>query len=101
MKLLIIVAVKEFEKNIKQLLKESGIQSYSYKEVVGYQDANDQLLESNWFATQGTENESVLFYVFAAEEKTTSFFELVKQFNTQLDTISQIHVAQVCIEKTI
>lgn len=69
MKLLLIVAVKAFQKEIQQLLKKANISSYSYKEVTGYQNSSEEFIEENWFATNSIENESVLFYVFAHEKK--------------------------------
>ena len=45
MKLLLIVAVKAFQKEIQQLLKKANISSYSYKEVTGYQNSSEELIE--------------------------------------------------------
>jgi hypothetical protein len=51
MELLIITAVQLFEKDIKQLLKKSGVSAFSYTNVTGYKDQSDQPMESNWFAS--------------------------------------------------
>jgi len=100
MKLLLIVAVKAFQKEIQQLLKKANISSYSYKEVTGYQNSSEELIEENWFATNSIENESVLFYVFAHEKKVDPLFEWVADFNAKQETLSQIHLAILCIEKS-
>ena len=100
MKLLIIVAVKEFEKDIKQILKKSDVKSFSYKDVMGYKDSSEDAIEKNWFATDMNENESVLFYAFVNDEKVDFLFELVDDFNAKQETISHIHVAVLCIEKS-
>ncbi|MBS1580091.1 MAG: hypothetical protein JST29_10665 [Bacteroidetes bacterium] len=48
MKLLLITAVEEFEKNIKQILKHSGVKSFSVQAAKGYK--NDSAGElHNWF----------------------------------------------------
>jgi hypothetical protein len=36
MKLLIITAIAEFEKEIKKILKKAKVKTFSYKEVTGY-----------------------------------------------------------------
>jgi nitrogen regulatory protein PII len=100
MKLLLIVAVKAFQKEIQQLLKKANISSYSYKEVTGYQNSSEELIEENWFATNSIENESVLFYVFAHEKKVDPLFENVAAFNAKQESLSQIHLAVLCIEKS-
>jgi nitrogen regulatory protein PII len=100
MKLLIIVAVKEFEKDIKQILKKSDVKSFSYKNVMGYKDSSEDSMEKNWFATEMNENESVLFYAFVDKEKVAPLFELVDDFNAKQKSESHIHVAVLCVEKS-
>jgi nitrogen regulatory protein PII len=99
MKLLLITAVREFEKDIKQILKKSGVKSFSYSDVNGFKDSSGEAMEGNWFATNMQENESVLFYAFIEKEKTGTLFEMVKEFNAKQVTKSNIHVAVLNIEK--
>jgi nitrogen regulatory protein PII len=101
MKLLLITAVKEFEKEIKQLLKKSAVSSFSYQDVKGFKDSSKEAMENNWFATPTQENESILFYVFVKKEKVDTLFELVEDFNSKQKTVSKIHVVVLCIEKSI
>ena len=100
MKLLIIVAVKEFEKDIKQILKKSDVKSFSYKDVTGFKDSSEDSMEKNWFATEMNENESVLFYAFVDNGKVDFLFELVDDFNAKQKSASHIHLAVLCIEKS-
>jgi len=100
MKLLIIVAVQEFEKDIKQILKKSDVKSFSYKDVTGFKDSSEDAIEKNWFATEMNENESVLFYAFVDNGKVDQLFELVDGFNEIQKTISHIHAAVLCVEKS-
>ena len=100
MKLLLITAVKEFEKEIKQILKKSQVKSFSYKDVKGFKDNSKDALEANWFASNLQENESVLFYVFVQKEKVTALFELVNGFNAKQETLSHIHLAVLGVEKS-
>jgi len=99
MKLLLITAVREFEKDIKQILKKVQVKSFSYKDVKGFKDNSEDALEANWFATDRQETESVLFYAFVKEEKVDGLFEMVKEFNTEQVSKSNIHVAVLNIER--
>lgn len=100
MKLLLITAVAEFEKEVKSILKKAQVKTYSYKEVTGFRDATDDVMESNWFGTEMNENESILFYAFVTKENVGLVCDLVKEFNAKQETLSHIHIAVLNIEKT-
>lgn len=100
MKLLIITAIKIFDKEIKQILKEGGVKTFTYKEVKGYHDISEEAIESNWFASEVNETESILFYAFEENEKVTQLLDLVAAFNEKQETVSHIHVAVLNIEKS-
>jgi len=100
MKLLIITAVSEFEKDIKQMLKKVNVKTFTYKEVKGFTDLSEEAIESNWFATDLAETESILFYAFVKKENIDPLFEIVTAFNSNQETVSNIHVAVLNIEKS-
>jgi nitrogen regulatory protein PII len=100
MKLLLITAVKEFENNIKQILKKSKVKSFSYKDVKGFKDNSEDAIESNWFASEMNINESILFYAFVQKENVDTVFELVAEFNKKQKSLSHIHLAMLNIEKS-
>lgn len=100
MKLLLITAVREFEKDIKQILKKAQVKSFSYKDVKGFKDNSEEALEANWFAANEQEMESILFYAFVNEEKVDGLFEMVKDFNAEQISKSNIHIAVLNIEKS-
>lgn len=100
MKLVIITAINEFEKDIIQLLKEAKVETFSYKEVIGYRDNTDDELESNWFSSEMNKSESLLFYAFVKKEKVDLLFESINDFNAKQKTLSHIHIAVVNIEKS-
>ncbi len=99
MKLLVIIAIKEFEKKIKQILKQSGVAIFSYRNVTGYKDITEESIENNWFASEMNENESVMFYAFVKEENVDIVFGLIDEFNSNQKTLSNIHIAVLNIEK--
>ena len=99
MKLLLITAVREFEKDIKQILRKAQVKSFSYKDVKGFKDNSEDALEANWFATNIQETESVLFYAFVKEEKVDGLFDMVAAFNAEQVSKSNIHIAVLNIER--
>ncbi len=100
MKLLIITAVSAFEKEIKQLLKKAQVTSYSFKEVTGYKDISEDGIETNWFASEINETQSLLFYAFVKNGNVEILFDLISKFNEIQKTASKIHVAVLNIEKS-
>ena len=99
MKLLIITAVLDFEKDIKAMLKKSHVKTFTYKEVRGFTDLSEEAIESNWFAGDMNETESILFYAFVKKENIDPLFDLVNDFNVKQETKSNIHIAALKIEK--
>ncbi|PVX47145.1 hypothetical protein C8C85_3066 [Flavobacterium sp. 103] len=100
MKLLLITAVKEFENEIKQLLKKAAVQSFSYQNVKGFKNSSNEEVDSNWFGSEMNETDSILFYAFTAKEKVDALFELVEYFNVEQESLSHIHIAVLNIEKS-
>lgn len=100
MKLLVITAIKEYKRDILKMLKEAGVRNFSYREVTGFQDNSGDSVGLNWFASDMSENESILFYVFAKEENIDSFFDLVEVYNAQQENKSRVHIVVLNIEKS-
>ena len=101
MKLLIITAIKAYEKEIKQLLKQAHVKTYTYKSVTGFRDVSEESIESNWFANEMNETESILFYAFVKKDNVDLFINSVEGFNNKQETLSRVHVAVLNIERTI
>jgi nitrogen regulatory protein PII len=100
MKLLIITAISAFEKDIKQMLEQANVKTFTYKEVKGFKDLSEESIESNWFGSEMNENESILFYAFVKKENVDRFFALVNDCNEKQKSLSKIHVAVLNIEKS-
>ncbi len=100
MKLLIITAIKEFEKEIKHQLKNAKVSTFSYRDVIGYRDSTQDAIESNWFSSEMNKSESILFYAFVQEENVETLFKSINEFNAKQETLSNIHVAVLAIEKS-
>jgi hypothetical protein len=100
MKLLIITAITEFEKDIKSMLKKASVKAFSYRKVTGYRDVSEEFIESNWFASEMNETESLLFYAFVKKENVDLLFQLVADFNAKQETKAQVNIASLNIEKS-
>lgn len=100
MKLLLITSVAEFAKQVKQILKQAQVHSYSYNEVVGFRNTANEALHSNWFGTELNENKSVLFYAFVPSTQVNWVCDAIGQFNIGQQSGSHIHIAVLNIEKT-
>lgn len=100
MKLLLITAVSEFEKEVKQILKKSQVKTFSFREVTGYRNTSEDAIESNWFGSEMNENESIMFYAFVPKENVDMVFSAILEFNSNQETLSHIHSAILNIEKT-
>ncbi len=62
MKLLLITAIEEFEKDVINILKNSGVKAFSYQSVKGFK--NDKNEMKNWFGKDDIAVDSLLITVF-------------------------------------
>ena len=100
MKLLIITSVSQFKEQIQKILKNSDIFKYSYSEVVGHQDIKSFADPGNWFVGDKFESQSITFFAFVPESNVDKVFKEVELFNGNLESLSQIHISILNIEKT-
>ena len=100
MKLVIITAIRQFEKDIKLQLKKAEVRTFSFKEVTGYRDSTEDAIETNWFSSEMNQTESIVFYAFVKKENVDMLFKLINDFNDKQTSMSHIHVAVINIEKS-
>jgi len=82
------------------MLKKSDIHIYSYKEVHGFRDLSGESVESNWFASEMDESQSIIYFAFVEKENVDAFFTRADEFNSKQKTLSKIHVVVLNIEKS-
>ncbi|MAP55095.1 hypothetical protein [Altibacter sp.] len=101
MKLLIVTTVDEFQKDVLQLFKKANIESFSGSDIEGYKNASSFMLNSSWFPSEKGGADSSMFFSFTEDKNIDSFFNLVVQFNTMMETNNPIHAVVVPIERSI
>ncbi len=101
MKLLIVTVVEEFEQEILELFKKANIDSFSGSEIDGYKNASTLVRSSSWFPSEKGGVESNLFFSFTKSENIDALFELIKEFNANLETNNPIKAIVVPIERYI
>ena len=101
MKLLIVTVVEEFEEDILKMFRKAGIEKFSGSEIDGYKNQASVLKAASWFPSVKGGVESSLFFSFTSEEKVTALFDLIEEYNQNLETQNPIKVVVVPIEKSI
>ncbi|MBO6201862.1 MAG: hypothetical protein J6N74_09620 [Chryseobacterium sp.] len=99
MKLLLITAIEEFEKEVKNILKHSGVKAFSYQSVKGFKNNGEEL--GNLFSSDNIEIDSLLFTVFIESRYVDEIYIRIQDFNSRQKTLSHVHIATVQLEKSI
>ncbi|WP_312422308.1 hypothetical protein [Epilithonimonas sp.] len=93
MKLLLITAVEEFEKDVINILKNSGVRSFTYQSVKGFQ--NDKNEMNNLFGKDDITVDSLLFTVFSEYNCVDRIYKNINEFNSKQQTVSHIHIVTI------
>ncbi|GAA4944322.1 hypothetical protein GCM10023314_16670 [Algibacter agarivorans] len=101
MKLVMVTAVEEFQKEVLKLFKRANIENFSSSDIDGYKNGASILMASNWFSGIKGGNESTLFFSFTDDEHIDNLFKLIEEFNTNLETNNPLKAVVVPIEKFI
>ncbi len=101
MKLLLVTVVEQFEKQVVDLFKNANIENFSGSDIDGYKTPVSLLMKSSWFPNVKGGVESSLFFSFTEDDKIDVLFELIKEFNTKLETNNPIKAVVVPIERSV
>ncbi len=100
MKLVLITSVNQFKQQIQKILKNCNIQNYSFQDVVGHKDISSVADRGNWFVGDRFESNSITFFAMVPASIVDCLFEEVERFNSNLESLSRIHLSILNIEKT-
>ncbi|PQJ69065.1 hypothetical protein [Polaribacter butkevichii] len=101
MKLVIVTAVEEFQKEVLNIFKKANIENFSSSDIDGYKNAPSLLKASNWFSAEKNGNESIMFFSFTNKEKIDGLFAIIEEFNTNLETNNPIRAVVLPVERFI
>ncbi len=96
MKLLLITAVEEFEAEVIDILKHSGVKAFSYQSVKGFKSNGNNI--DNWFPSEYLSVDSLLFTIFSDCNCIDDIYKSINEFNKKQETVSQIHIATIDLE---
>lgn len=99
MKLLLITAIQEFENDVINILKHSGVKPFSYQSVKGYKNNASDI--DRWFSTEHLPVNSLLFTVFAEDEFVDEIYRKIEILNSEQENFYHVHVASIPLEKSL
>jgi hypothetical protein len=83
MKLLIVTSLKEFKKDVSNILKKAQIPVFSFSEITGVKGSYVPELSDDWFTSDSDrEFRSVFFFSFTDSETAEKALEQIVEFNT-------------------
>ena len=101
MKLVIVTAVEQFQNDVLKLFKKANIKNFSSSNIDGHKNGSSILMASNWFSPGKGGNESSMFFSFTEDKNIDGLFNLIKEFNSNLETNNPLKAVVVPIEKSI
>lgn len=99
MKLLIITAVKSYEKEAVKLFKQAGILAFSNAEINGFKAIDREDLIDNWFSSSTQNIKSILFFTFSEEEKIDLLLKDLELLNAKIESENPLKAIVLNIEK--
>ncbi len=101
MKMVTLIAVKEFDADIKKIFFNAGITEFTCVNATGCRDTSTESLSNNWFAEEINEVDSMVYWLFIPGVKISTLETGVLQFNAGQESQSKIHLFISPIEKSI
>lgn len=99
MKLLVLTAVKSYEKEAVRLFKKAKISAFSNAEINGFKSDDHENLIDNWFSSSSEKVKSILFFTFAEEDKINTLLEGLEVFNENIESDNPLRAVVLNIEK--
>lgn len=100
MKLLVITSLKEYQKQVAQILDKASIAVFSVSQTIGFKDHHTPNLLDNWFSSGSEQFDSIFLFSFTDETKADHALELVKQYNLENETGFPVHAFILPVEQS-
>lgn len=101
MKLLIVTVVEYYRDDVLKLFKEAKIENFSGSDIDGYKNPEEVMVTKSWFPSQTGGMSSAMFFSFTEDAKINRAFELMKEFNRNIETKNPIRAIVLPIEKSL
>ncbi|MBL7474092.1 hypothetical protein [Robertkochia sediminum] len=101
MKLVIVTAVEEFNKDIRKLFRKAEIENFSSSDIDGFKTMPAVFKAASWVTGERSGADSNMFFSFTAPDKIDILFDLIEEFNKNIETNNPIRAIVVPIEKFI
>ncbi len=101
MKLVLITIMKEFEKDICNLFKASGISIYSTSTIEGHKIQKPENIQDNWFSAERDTYDSKLYFAFTSEELIDKMLNEIEIFNVNKAETNPVRAVVLNVEKFI
>ena len=99
MKLLIVTAVKSYEKEAVKLFKQAGILAFSNTDINGFRALDQEDLIDNWFSSATQNVKSILFFTFSEAEKIDILLKDLEKLNEGIESENPLRAIVLNIEK--
>lgn len=99
MKLLLVTAVKSYQKQVVQLFKKAGILAFSSTDINGFKALDHEDLIDNWFSGSTQNVKSVLFFTFSDQENINLLLKELERLNSSIESDNPIRGIVLNIEK--
>ena len=101
MKLLIVTAVKGFEKEALSLFKGAKINAFSNADINGFKTDDHENLIDNWFSSSTDKVRSVLFFSFEEQPKIDIFLHQLREFNQEIESDNPMRAVVLPVESFV
>lgn len=101
MKLVIVTAVEQYQKQVRTLFRNANIEHYSSSDIDGFKSIPPVYLSASWVTDRSAGAESILFFSFTSPEKIDSLFTLIEEANEKMETNNPIRAIVVPVERFI
>lgn len=81
MKLLIVTSIKEYQKNVADILHKAQIKVFSVNDTTGFKDDDEEILMDDWFAASEESFESIFIFSFTTADKAAQALNMIKNYN--------------------
>jgi len=101
MKFLIVTLVKEYEKDVLHLFKDTDIKSFSNVDINGFKTNSVENLIDNWFSNSSDKVRSTMFFTFTHKEKIEKLLLKIETFNKRISSNNPLKAIVLDVAKYI